>query len=437
VTRATDDAPDQHEGRRVAVGRVMALYSIVCSLTGLGLYLALDLRERLFVDWVIQISVLDVLIAALCWPLIHRQPRNGAVWAMLWVAVTTSTQALATGLLQHDLAALGHSPDLARIVPSELPLTTALAHQTASWGWVAGNFAFLLALMVFPDGRLPSPRWRSAAYGVTLGGVYAVTAMAWTGRPGSSVTPMSDDVVAALSSGGQLALAAALTIGIVAAIVAFAALVARYRASTGQVRAQLRWIAWATGLIVVEGVVLFPLMYAGPEVDLYRYTSTLTFAVFLGAYAVAISRYRLYEVDRLISRTVTYGVVTALLGGVYVSSVLAAQAVVGTGREERSTVLVAGSTLLVAALFGPIRRRTQRIVDRHFNRHVPDGAEVVAAFGERLRDQIGLGSLTEELRQATTTVVQPTAVGIWVAARGHGPPPWSGTSSRPSGPHRG
>jgi hypothetical protein len=309
----------------------------VCSLTGLGIYLALGLRERLFVDWVIQISVLDVLIAALCWPLIHRQPRNGAVWALLWVAVTTSTQALATGLLQQDLAALGRSPDLARIVPAELPLTTALAHQTASWGWVAGNFAFLLALMVFPDGRLPSPRWRTRrlrrhARRRVRGHRDGVDRTA-----GSSVTPMSDDVVAALSPGGQLAMAAALTIGIVAVIVAFAALVARYRASTGQVRAQLRWIAWATGLLVVEGLVLFPLMYAGPEVDLYRYTSTLTFAVFLGAYVVAISRYRLYEIDRLISRTVGYGIVTALLAGVYVSSVLAAQAVVGTGREERSS----------------------------------------------------------------------------------------------------
>jgi hypothetical protein len=417
VTRGTGDAePDRHEAVRVGLGRAMAVYSAVCSLAGLGIYLALDLRERLFVDWVIQITVFGVLIAALCWPLIHRQPRNGAVWALLWVAFFTATQALATGLLQLDLAALGMSPDLAQIVPAGLPLTTALYHQTASWGWVAGNFAFILALMVFPDGRTLSPPWRTAAYGVAAAGVYAVATMAWTGRPGSMVTPMSDDLFAVLSPGGQVAMAAVMSMMGVSIIVAFAALVARYRASSGQVRAQLRWIAWATGLLVVEGLVLFPLMYAGPEVDLYLYTSVLTFAVFLGAYVVAISRYRLYDVDRLISRTVSYGLVTALLASVYVSAVLAAQAVVGTNGQERSATVVAGSTLLVAALFGPVRRRAQQLVDRRFNRRVRDATEVVAAFGERLRDEIGLETLVDELRQATATVAQPTAVGIWLSA---------------------
>jgi hypothetical protein len=438
VTRATiDAAPARPEGRRVALGRVLAVYSAVCSLVGLGIYLALGLHERLFADWVLQITAFGLLIAALCWPLIPRQPRNRAVWALLWVAVFSATQAAATGLLQLDLAALGRSSDPANIVPAELPLATALVHQTASSGWVAGNFAFVFALLLFPDGRLPSPRWRTAAWGVTFGGAYAVTVMAWTARPGSSVTPMADDFVAALSRGGQLAMSAAMAAGLVAVVVAFTALIVRYRQSTGQVRAQLRWIAWATALLVVDGLVLFPLMYASPGNDHYRYTSMVTFSIFLGAYVVAISRYRLYEIDRLISRTVGYGIVTALLAGVYVSSVLAAQAVVGTSREDRSSILVAGSTLLVAALFGPVRRRTQELVDRRFNRRVRDGWEVVAAFGERLRDDITLGTLADELRQATATVAQPSSVGIWVPARGGGAPPWAGPSSGTSGPHEG
>jgi hypothetical protein len=423
----------------VALGRVMAVYSAGCSLVGLGIYLALGLHERLFIDWMIQIAVFGLLIAALCWPLIHRQPRNAAVWALLCLAVFSATQAAATGLLQLDLAALGRSSDPARIVPAELPLPTALYHQTASWGWVAGNFAFMLALLLFPDGRLPSPRWRGAAWGVTLGSMYAVTTMAWIGRPGSSVTPMSDDLFAALSPAARVAMAAAMSVMGLGIVVAFAALVARYRASTGRVRAQLRWIAWATALLVVEGLVLFPLMYASPEHDLYRYTSTLTFAIFLGAYVVAISRYRLYDIDRLISRTVGYGIVTALLAGVYVGSVLAAQAVLGTSRADRSSILVAGSTLLVAALFGPVRRRTQLIVDRRFNRRVRDATEVVAAFGERLRDDITLGSIADELRQATATVAQPASVGIWLPDRSHDPPPWSGPHRRKGGtnPRRG
>jgi hypothetical protein len=422
--------PDLRDPVRVAVGRSLAVLSAAASVVGLGLYLALGLHERLFTDWVIQITAFGVLVASLCWPLVRRQPRNGAVWALLWVGVFSSMQGLATGLLQRDLAALGASAELARLVPAELPLLTALYHQTASWGWLAGNFAFVFALLLFPDGRLPSRRWRKVAYGVAVGGVFTIGTMAWTARPSSTVSPMTDDLFAVLSPGEQVVMTAAMTMMGLAIVLALVALVARYRASTVEVRAQVRWIAWAAGLLVVEGLVLFPLMYASPDNDLYRYTSIGTFAVFFGAYVVAISRYRLYDIDRLISRTVSYGIVTALLAGVYASAVLAAQAVVGTNGGERSATVVAASTLLVAALFGPVRRRAQDLVDRRFNRQAHGAAEVVTAFGERLRDEVALETLVEDLRRASATVVQPTTVGIWLPSVRHDAVPGSGGMSR-------
>jgi hypothetical protein len=419
----------------------MSVYVVACSTGGLGMYLALDLHERLFTDWVIQIALHGPLIAALCWPLVRRQPRNGAIWALLWVAVLLSTQALATGCLQRDLAALGRSPELAGIVPTDLPGTTALLLQTASWGWVASNFSFVLALMLFPEGRLPSPRWRAPACGVVLGGVFATATMAWIGRPGSPVSPMSDDLLAELTPAGRVAMGTAMLLLAIGTLVGFAALVARYRASTEEGRLQLRWIAWAAGLLLVELLVLFPLMYGPRGSDLYRYTSVITFGVFIAAYVVAIARYRLHEIDRLISRTVSYGIVTALLAGVYAAVVLVAQVVLGPTGGEQPALVVAGSTLLVAALFGPVRHRAQRIVDRRFNRRVRDATDVVAAFGERLRDDVGLESLVEELRSASASVARPVTAGVWLLPSNEGTdagfPPRSGRTHLSGGRGRG
>jgi hypothetical protein len=416
---AADGATGQRDGIRVATGRVMAAYTAIGSSTGLGLYLVLGLHERLFTDWVIQVAVIGLVVAALTWPLVARQPRNGAVWALLWLAVLCATQALAVGLLQRDLAALGLPADPAQLTPRELPLTTALLHQTVSWTWVAGNVCFAVALLLFPDGKLPSPRWRRVTSGVLAAGVLAIAIVAWLARPTSTVASTYGGWPAEASSAVQAAVGTALSMAIATVLVGFAALVARYRGSSGEVRAQLRWIAWAAALLVVEGLVLFPLQYTPVGSDLYRYTSLVTFAIFLAAYVVAIARYRLYDIDRLISRTVGYGLVTVLLAGIYVGSVLAAQAVLGTTSGERPATVVAGSTLLVAALFGPVRRRAQRMVDRRFNRRVHDATDVVAAFGERLRDEIELESLIEDLRTTAAAVAEPISVTIWTPRPPH------------------
>jgi hypothetical protein len=264
-------------------------------------------------------------------------------------------------------------------------------------------------LLVFPDGRLPSPRWRWAAW-LAGAGVAVMTL-------GMAASTLGDPVRIALSEeepGGLPGLV--LDVSVIAAAASFlAALVSlaqRWRRARGNEREQLKWVAFAAGLALVANIVLQ--IFQLPGLGLVG-----VMLVPVGA-AVAILRYRLYDIDRIISRTLGYGLLTALLGLVYVAGVFVFGRLLNPGGKP-SGLAVAASTLAVAALFQPARRRVQAAVDRRFNRARYDAARTVAAFSARLRDQIDLDTLSTELLAVVDQTMEPTQVSFWLRP----PPPGS------------
>jgi hypothetical protein len=203
-------------------------------------------------------------------------------------------------------------------------------------------------------------------------------------------------------------------------LAAFASLVVRFRRSRGDERQQLKWITFAAALL--------PLTFAG---DLLPDTAgNLLFAVVVSflpvAAGVAILRYRLYEIDRLINRTLVYGLLSALLAGIYAALVLVGGLLSGGLRGQPPPWAVAGATLAVAALFQPARRRIQQVVDRRFDRRRYDAARTVDAFSGRLREELDLDALAAELLAVVERTVQPTAASLWLrpparTAAGPGP----------------
>jgi hypothetical protein len=197
-------------------------------------------------------------------------------------------------------------------------------------------------------------------------------------------------------------------------LVAGASLVVRFRRSEGIERAQLKWVALAG---VLAGISLIGYTAFAP---IAPWLNPITYAIG-GAAAclvpiaigIAVLRYRLYEIDRLISRTIGWAIVTGLLGAAFVVLVLGLTSVLGrvTGGD---TLAVASSTLVVAALFSPVRSRVQGAVDRRFDRSHYDGEQLVAAFGERLRDEVDLATITTEVLTTVDAAVRPSPVGLWL-----------------------
>jgi peptidoglycan/LPS O-acetylase OafA/YrhL len=186
-------------------------------------------------------------------------------------------------------------------------------------------------------------------------------------------------------------------------------LVMRFRRARGAERQQLRWVAMAAGLLAAAVVATVVGALTGhPAVS--EWTSGLFVALLPVAIGAAILRYRLYDLDRIISRTLAYGLLTVLLGGGYAAVVL------GLGRllPQGSSLVVAAATLAVAAVFQPLRRRVQQAVDRRFNRRRHDAAETIQAFSTHLRDQLDLDTLGAELLAVVDQTMQPTQASLWL-----------------------
>jgi hypothetical protein len=212
----------------------------------------------------------------------------------------------------------------------------------------------------------------------------------------------------------ELLVLAGLPLMLLCGLASVVALLLRFRRSRGVERQQLKWFAFA-GTVTVAAVVLlvFPSQYGwlGPVSSLVGLPLLLSMPVAAG---VAILRYRLYDIDRLINRTLVYGLLTALLGGVYAAVVLLLGQLFGGIGGEPPSWLVAGATLAVAALFQPARRRIQQVVDRRFNRRRYNAARTVETFSARLRDQIDLDTLTVELLAVVDQTMQPTRASLWL-----------------------
>jgi hypothetical protein len=288
----------------------------------------------------------------------------------------------------------------------------------AAWYWAWAAFAvfgltFTFTLLLFPTGRLPSPRWRPIAWlaGITLGVTTVLAALQPTLTIGPDERTIANPIgISGLPHPEQGAVGAVLTgLFTITAIAACVSLVLRFRRARGEERQQLKWFAYAASLMVIAPLVGALLGPTGGDL-----IAGLTIALLPVAVGIAILRYRLYDIDRLINRTLVYGLLTAILGLGYTATVLVLGEVFGGIGAETSSWVVAAATLSVAALFQPARRRIQAVVDRRFNRRRYDAAKTVEAFSARLRDEIDLDTLSAELLAVVNQTMQPAKASLWL-----------------------
>jgi hypothetical protein len=275
----------------------------------------------------------------------------------------------------------------------------------------------VLSLLLFPDGRLPSRRWRPALMSLLAG--MALLVIAGTCRPGPYAPPFAGETNP-LGVPGTRSLMDAIDLAgwllvLAGAAGAIAAMVVRLRRAYGIERQQLKLVLAVGALVACVAAVLMPTWLVWPHGHLQLRIAALglAFAAFPLAAGVAILRYRLYDIDVVINRAVVYGLVTALLAATYVGLVLLLQLVLRplTGG---SGLAVALSTLAVAALFSPARDRIQALVDRRFYRSRYDAERTLSAFAARLRDEIDLDTLRAELTAVVGDTMQPAHVSLWL-----------------------
>jgi hypothetical protein len=266
-----------------------------------------------------------------------------------------------------------------------------------------------------PDGKLPSPRWRWYSRVSLL--LIAVSAVGMAVQPGrvegvaGTANPVGSELLKPLATVFLLV--------ILCFIGGVAALVVRYRRSDSHDRAQLRWIAFSGAVFLGVYMVTVPLPSLlglgehSAEANAINSIGQLAFAALPIGIGYAVLKHRLYDIDAVISRTLSYATLTATLAGTYLGLVLLLQLVL----SPSSDLAIAGSTLAVAALFRPARRRIQELVDRRFYRRRYDAARTLERFSARLRDEVDLEALGGELRSVVAETMQPAHASLWVRPR--------------------
>jgi hypothetical protein len=329
-----------------------------------------------------------------------RRPRHPVGWLLLGVGLSISVHDLTYSYTRYGLVAR----------PGSLPAASYLAglNNGAVLLWIScAGFVLLLT----PTGTLPSPRWRWWAR------IAAAAPVAWL--LGSVVDPaplqpeypdIGNPLGVPALFGPLDALPVAALVVLVALAVGAVSLVLRFRRARGMERQQLRWLAWAAALASAALLVAIAALILEDDFTLLNLGLGVCAALLPLATGAAILRYRLFDLDRIISRTLAYGLLTVLLGGGYALVVLGLGQLLG----RDSSLAVAAATLAVAATFQPLRRRVQQVVDRRFNRHRYDAAHTIQDFSGRLRQQVDLHTLAGELLAVVDQTMQPTRASLWL-----------------------
>jgi hypothetical protein len=412
-------------------GGARAAFLLAWSLAGLSVamfvasvsLLVLARSARIPSSWEANLTLGDLLggVIFLIFPLVgaliaSRRPRNAIGWILL-----------AEGLLWMFLGMTDYYGLYGVARPGSVPFPVGVA-AVNNFMWVPavgllGTYVFLL----FPDGRLPSRRWRPLAWlsgtvivlvsilvGLTPGGLqnlggirnpYALESYPWLETVAYIVLPL-------------------LPLCMLASVIS---LVMRYRRSRGEERQQIKWIAFAAsfvGLLYLIAMVcafIFPSaawFQAGSPLwlDLLGYAALISFTLVPIAVGFAVLRYRLYEIDIIINRTLVYGSLSAMLVALYFGSVAIAQATIQalTGREDLPQLAIVASTIVIAALFNPLRRYIQSFIDRRFYRNKYDARKTLEAFSAKLRDETDLGALSNDLVGVVRETMQPSHVSLWL-----------------------
>jgi hypothetical protein len=376
----------------LAVGLAMGALWLWWPLAGEGM-----VPERIADALSITVGVPSAVMGAL---ICARQPWNRIGWLLL--AGGLSTDGFFLGVVY--AARYGRQSFL------QVPVA-----WITTWLWVPAFVAVIFILLLYPTGRLVSRRWRPVAWAVVAWGVVGIPAAALAPEFASPAfwDPLGQGggggefLAKAIESGAVIAALVMLTL-IVLLMVSLVSLAVRFRHARGVVRQQLKWLVYAMCLAMV--VQLVPPLSWWTQ-GILPWLGNWGFPI---AVAVAILRYHLYDIDLLINRTLVYGLLTMLLGGLYAAMVLTLGQLAGRVGADPPSWAVAGATLAVAALFQPARRRIQAVVDRRFNRRRYDAAKTVEAFSTRLREEIDLDTLSAELLAVVDQTTQPTQASLWL-----------------------
>ncbi len=345
---------------------------------------------------IFALSTVGALVAS-------RRPENPIGWlfcsgAFIWV--------LGELTLEYGVYAL-------ITAPGTLP-----AGAWAAWfgGWARGMGWLLIVaflLLLFPNGKLPSPRWRPVLWGV-VGYIAFFTLVVW-------LSPVSQDFRLTFVRnplGLQLAIMNLLggvlyfTLPLLL-VVSGTAVIVRFRRSRGDERQQLKWFAYAVGVMVVLFAFWLSFEIAG-LVPVSALPFTVPLAGLPLAAGIAILKYRLYDIDVIVNRTLVYGSLTAFLAATYLGGVVLLQYVFRALTGQESQLAIVASTLLIAALFNPLRRRIQGFIDHSFYRKKYDAAKTLRAFSAKLRDETDLDRLADDLEVVVRETVQPEHVSLWM-----------------------
>ncbi len=343
--------------------------------------------------------------------LVTRLPRHRIAW-LLWLIGTL----ISINVITQALADLGLNSE-----PGTVPGALWFAWVA---GWAGGLALFvppILLPLLYPTGQPPSRRWRPVVIaGIIAIGAWALAAALSPFPDGTYPPDVRNPLALAGAPGDVLAqLRIALNpILFLLLVLALASVAVRYRRAIGVEREQIRWFAFVGSIAILalavaggaSGISDDP----GATIDSLAWLAGIgAIALFPVAIGIAVLRYRLYEIDRLVSRTISWAIVTTILGGVFVGLILVVQAALAA-ETSSSTVAVAASTLVVAALFQPVRRSVQARVDRRFNRARYDAERTVAAFTGRLRDEVDLEVLRAEVLRTLEVTLEPESASIWL-----------------------
>jgi hypothetical protein len=331
----------------------------------------------------------------------HR-PGNAVGWVLCSIGLSWGVAHFASEYATYALLA----------APGSLPAAEAAA-WIYSWVWVPGLGFIVFLPLLFPSGRLPSPRWRPFAWFSVLLVVAGTIVAAFSPGPGVGLSIRNPFGIESLPDLNQQLQA----LMFVLIFVASASLVARLHRARGVERQQIKWVAYAGALgggaslptyTVLEAVNLPWLHLAGYVPALVGILGVPT------AVGIAITRYRLYDIDILINRTLVYGTLTATLVALYLIGIVVLQRLFVFLTGEQSTLAVVASTLLIAALFNPLRRSLQSFIDRRFYRRKYDARKTLEAFSAQLRDETDLDTLSDDLVGVVRETMQPAHASLWL-----------------------
>jgi hypothetical protein len=380
-----------------SIAVVLAGGAVVTTITGT----AMSLFDEIVPDLLLA-GVAVLAMATVGTLLAIRIPGNAIGWLLLVAALCMGLEILGDSYMRLSL----------KVAAGTMPGTAVAA---LSYMFLGPVVAVSVAIpLIYPDGRLLSPRWRWLVALSVLLGVFGILRQAL--RPGpmpySGIeNPFGIAGIEPLLSATDLteAFAAILFLGAIASVAI------RYRRGSLVERQQLKWLVAVVALNVTAWAlsgVIGSLGFTALQ-TIGWYTGLLAFALLPVAIGIAVLRYRLYEIDRIVSRTIAWAVVTGVLVSVFAAGVVALQAVLARVTQGE-TVAVAVSTLVAATLFQPLRRRVQRAVDQRFDRATYDAQRTVEAFAERLRDEVALDAVVADLHETVGASIRPSSFGLWL-----------------------